>query len=286
MLRFVIVTGLSGAGKSEAMKVLEDIGFYCVDNLPPTLISKFAQLCYQSKGSIEKIALGIDIRGRSFFNDLSESLKMLKEVGYEYEILFLDCDDNVLVKRYKMTRRNHPLSNNTDIVDGIKLERELLEELKQKSNNIINTSNMKPRDLKEEVNRIYLEGGKKVNLIISVTTFGFKHGIPLDADLVFDVRFLPNPYYVAELKEKTGEEEVVRTYVMNSPVSVKFFEKLSDMVDFLIPQYIEEGKNHLVIAIGCTGGRHRSVTIGNLLYDYLKEKKYRVLKKHRDYTLS
>jgi UPF0042 nucleotide-binding protein len=284
-LRFVVVTGLSGAGKSEAMKSLEDIGFYCVDNLPPTLISKFAELCYQSKGSIEKIALGIDIRGRGFFKDLNDSLETLKQFGYEYEILFLDCSDNVLVKRYKMTRRNHPLSSNTDIVEGIKKEREILNELKQKADNIINTSNMKPRDLQEEINRIYLKGDTKGNLIISVTSFGFKHGIPLDADLVFDVRFLPNPYYIEELREKTGEEEIIRTYVMNSPISVKFFEKLSDMIDFLIPQYLEEGKNHLVIAIGCTGGRHRSVTIANLLYDYLKEKNYRVLKKHRDYTL-
>ncbi|SHJ48932.1 RNase adapter RapZ [Tepidibacter formicigenes] len=284
-MRFVVVTGLSGAGKSEAMKSLEDIGFYCVDNLPPTLISKFAELCYQSKGSIEKIALGIDIRGRGFFKDLNDSLETLKQFGYEYEILFLDCSDNVLVKRYKMTRRNHPLSSNTDIVEGIKKEREILNELKQKADNIINTSNMKPRDLQEEINRIYLKGDTKGNLIISVTSFGFKHGIPLDADLVFDVRFLPNPYYIEELREKTGEEEIIRTYVMNSPISVKFFEKLSDMIDFLIPQYLEEGKNHLVIAIGCTGGRHRSVTIANLLYDYLKEKNYRVLKKHRDYTL-
>ncbi len=285
-VRFVIVTGLSGAGKSEAMRALEDQGFYCVDNLPPTLISKFAELCYQSKGSIEKIALGIDIRGRSFFKDLNESLKTLKEVGYEYEILFLECDDPVLVKRYKMTRRNHPLSSNTDIVEGIKKERELLSELKENADNIINTTNMKPRDLKEEVNRIYLQGDKKVNLIISVTSFGFKHGIPLDADLVFDVRFLPNPYYIEELKEKTGEIEDVREYVMNSPVSIQFFEKLADMIEFLIPQYIEEGKNHLVIAIGCTGGRHRSVTIANLLHDYLKDKNYTVLKRHRDYTLN
>ncbi|SHH17839.1 RNase adapter RapZ [Tepidibacter thalassicus] len=284
-MKFVIVTGLSGAGKSEAMKALEDIGFYCVDNLPITLISKFTELCYQSKSTIEKIALGIDIRGRGFFKYLNDSLEMLKKFGYEYEILFLDCDDSVLVKRYKMTRRNHPLSSNTDIVEGIKKEREFLHELKQKANNIINTSNMKPRDLKEEINRIYLEGDKKNNLTISVMSFGFKHGIPLDADLVFDVRFLPNPYYVEELREKTGEEEVVRTYVMNSPISIKFFEKLSDMIDFLIPQYVEEGKNHLVIAVGCTGGRHRSVTIANLLYDYLKEKNYRVLKRHRDHTL-
>lgn len=284
-MKFIIVTGLSGAGKSEAMNALEDIGFYCVDNLPPTLISKFAEICYQSKGAIEKIALGIDIRGRSFFNDLNESLEMLEKFGYEYEILFLDCSDNILVKRYKMTRRNHPLASNTDIVEGIKKERKILEELKRRSNNIINTSNMKPRDLKEEINKSYTSGDTKSNLIISVTSFGFKHGIPMDADLVFDVRFLPNPYYIEELREKTGEEEIVREYVMKSEISIQFFEKLVDMIKFLIPQYIKEGKNHLVIAIGCTGGRHRSVTISNLLYDFLKEKNYSVLKKHRDHTL-
>ncbi|OPJ54982.1 RNase adapter RapZ [Alkalithermobacter paradoxus] len=284
-MRFVIVTGLSGAGKSETMKVLEDLGFYCVDNLPPTLISKFAQLCYQSTSSIDKIALGIDIRGRRFFNDLNDSLEELSSSGYEYEILFLDCDDNVLVKRYKMTRRNHPLSSETNILEGIQKERKMLQDLKERSNHIVNTSNMTPKDLKEEINEIYFSGGKKNNLIISLTSFGFKHGIPLDADLVFDVRFMPNPYYVVDLKEKTGEHEEVRNYVMNSPVSIEFYEKLKDMVEFLIPQYILEGKNHLVIAIGCTGGRHRSVTISHLLYYYLKDKGYRVLKKHRDHTL-
>ncbi|KXZ40461.1 UPF0042 nucleotide-binding protein [Alkalithermobacter thermoalcaliphilus JW-YL-7 = DSM 7308] len=285
-MRFVIVTGLSGAGKSEAMKALEDIGFYCVDNLPPTLITKFAQLCYQPTSLIEKIALGIDIRGRRFFKDLNDSLDKLLELGYEYEILFLDCEDEVLVKRYKMTRRNHPLSSENSILEGIKKERQMLEDLKEKSSHIINTTNMSIKDLKEEISQIYSSEDKKSFITISIVSFGFKHGIPLDADLVFDVRFLPNPYYIKELKEKTGEQEEVRTYVMNSPISVEFFEKLKDMVEFLIPQYILEGKRHLVIAIGCTGGRHRSVTIAHLLYNYLKEKGYKLLKKHRDHTLS
>ena len=284
-MRFIIVTGLSGSGKSEAMKSLEDIGFYCVDNLPPTLITKFAELCYQANSNIDKVALGIDIRGREFFETLHESLSQLEKENYKYEVLFLDCADDILVKRYKMTRRNHPLAKSVQITEGIKEEREILQTLRDKADSIIDTSNMKPRDLKEEISKLYLEGEKTPKLTISVVSFGFKHGIPIDSDLVFDVRFLPNPYYVDDLRPKTGEDQVVRDYVMDSDVSREFFAKLEDMVDFLIPNYIEEGKSHLVIAIGCTGGRHRSVTISNLLYDDLIKKGYRVIKKHRDYTL-
>ncbi|MGG2468416.1 RNase adapter RapZ [Paraclostridium bifermentans] len=284
-MRFIIVTGLSGSGKSEAMKSLEDIGFYCVDNLPPTLITKFAELCYQGNSNIDKVALGIDIRGREFFETLHESLSYLEKENYKYEVLFLDCADDILVKRYKMTRRNHPLAKSTQITEGIKEEREILQTLRDKADSIIDTSNMKPRDLKDEISKLYIEGEKTPKLTISVVSFGFKHGIPIDSDLVFDVRFLPNPYYVEELRSQTGEDQVVRDYVMDSDVSREFFAKLEDMVDFLIPHYIEEGKSHLVIAIGCTGGRHRSVTISNLLYDDLIKKGYRVVKKHRDYTL-
>lgn len=284
-MRFIIVTGLSGSGKSEAMKALEDIGFYCIDNLPPTLITKFAELCYQGNSSIDKVALGIDIRGREFFKTLHESLSYLEKENYKYEVLFLDCADDILVKRYKMTRRNHPLAKSTQITEGIKEEREILQTLRDKADSIIDTSNMKPRDLKDEISKLYIEGEKTPKLTISVVSFGFKHGIPIDSDLVFDVRFLPNPYYVEELRPQTGEDQVVRDYVMDSDVSREFFAKLEDMVDFLIPHYIEEGKSHLVIAIGCTGGRHRSVTISNLLYDDLIKKGYRVVKKHRDYTL-
>ena len=284
-MRFIIVTGLSGSGKSEAMKSLEDIGFYCVDNLPPTLITKFAELCYQGNSNIDKVALGIDIRGREFFETLHESLSYLEKENYKYEVLFLDCADDILVKRYKMTRRNHPLAKSTQITEGIKEEREILQTLRDKADSIIDTSNMKPRDLKDEISKLYIEGEKTPKLTISVVSFGFKHGIPIDSDLVFDVRFLPNQYYVEELRPQTGEDQVVRDYVMDSDVSREFFAKLEDMVDFLIPHYIEEGKSHLVIAIGCTGGRHRSVTISNLLYDDLIKKGYRVVKKHRDYTL-
>lgn len=284
-MKFVIVTGLSGSGKSETMRALEDMGFYCVDNLPPALITKFAELCYQPNSSIDKVALGIDIRGRKFFKELHESLNYLQEQNYKYEILYLECADDVLLKRYKMTRRNHPLSIDIQIPEGIKMERRIMEPLKEISNCIIDTTNMKPKDLKEEVSKIYSVGEENPNLTISVVSFGFKHGIPADCDLLFDVRFLPNPYYVEELRPKTGDEQDVRDYVMNSKVSEEFFAKLKDMIEFLIPQYIEEGKHHIVIGIGCTGGRHRSVTISNLIYEELSKKGYRVVKKHRDSML-
>ena len=284
-MKFIIVTGLSGSGKSEAMKSLEDMGFYCVDNLPPTLIPKFAELCYQSNSTIDKVALGVDIRGRKFFEALHESLSTLSKDNYPYEVLFLDCADDILLKRYKMTRRNHPLAINRQIPEGIKMERAILEPLKEISSCIIDTSNMKPKDLKEEVAKIYANGETNNNLTISVLSFGFKHGIPQDADLVFDVRFLPNPYYIEDLRSKTGDDQEVRDYVMNSDVSEMFYDKLLDMINFLVPQYVEEGKHHLVISIGCTGGRHRSVTICNLISDELTNQGYRVVKKHRDSML-
>ena len=284
-MKFVIVTGLSGSGKSEAMRGLEDMGFYCVDNLPPALITKFAELCYQPNSDIDKVALGIDIRGREFFETLHDSLNHLKTQDYKYEILFLDCSDDVLLKRYKMTRRNHPLSKNMQIPEGIKEERRIMEPLKSVASSIIDTTNMKPKDLKEEIEKIFSNGEENSKLTISMVSFGFKHGIPSDCDLVFDVRFLPNPYYIEELRPKTGDDKEVRDYVMNSKISEEFYEKLSDMIQFLVPQYIEEGKHHLVIGIGCTGGRHRSVTISNMIYDELNNKGYRVVKKHRDSML-
>ena len=281
-MKFVIVTGLSGSGKSEAMRSLEDMGFYCVDNLPPALIPKFAELCYQSNSTIDKVALGIDVRGRKFFKALHESLNVLRKDKYPFEILYLDCSDDILLKRYKMTRRNHPLAINRQIPEGIKIERTILEPLKEIADCIIDTSNMKPKDLKEEISKIYANGEVNNNLTISVVSFGFKHGIPSDSDLVFDVRFLPNPYYVEELRNKTGDDQEVRDYVMDSEISHQFYDKLLDMINFLVPQYIKEGKHHLVISIGCTGGRHRSVTICNLISDELMKQDYRVVKKHRD----
>ncbi|MDB0440130.1 RNase adapter RapZ [Clostridioides difficile] len=284
-MKFVIVTGLSGSGKSETMRALEDMGFYCVDNLPPALITKFAELCYQPNSSIDKVALGIDIRGRKFFEALHESLNYLEKENYEYEMVYLDCNDDVLLKRYKMTRRNHPLAKDMQIPEGIKMERKIMEPLKKFSTCIIDTTNMKPKDLKEEIKKIYSSGEDNPNLTISVVSFGFKHGILADADLVFDVRFLPNPYYIEELRSKTGDDKEVRDYVMNSKISEEFYVKLLDMIHFLVPQYIDEGKQHLVIGVGCTGGRHRSVTITNLIAEDLSNKGYRVVKKHRDSML-
>ncbi|SHJ63473.1 RNase adapter RapZ [Paramaledivibacter caminithermalis] len=280
-MKFVIITGLSGAGKSQAMKCMEDLGFYCVDNLPPVLIPKFAELCFSNRGEIQKIALVIDIRGRKFFNDLFKSLDQLKNNGYKYEILFLDASDETLIKRFKETRRVHPLNTEGRIIDGINSERQRLEELKLRADKIINTSDMTPGELKEEIKKVYIEGTNN-NIIISVLSFGFKKGIPLDADLVFDVRFLPNPHYIPELKEFTGNDKNVRDYVMKWPESIDFVKKLNDLIDFLIPYYEREGKYQLVIAIGCTGGKHRSVTVANILYDYLKEKGHRVKINHRD----
>ncbi len=282
-MKFVIITGLSGAGKSQAMKCMEDLGFYCVDNLPPVLIPKFAELCFTNGGEIEKIALVIDIRGGKFFDDLFESLDELKGKGYKYEILFLDASDETLIKRFKETRRVHPLSSEGRIIDGIDAEREKLENLKIRANKIIDTSNMIPGELKEEIKKIFTEGsGSSNNIMISILSFGFKKGIPLDADLVFDVRFLPNPHYIPELKEFTGNDKSVREYVMKWPESIEFVKKLNDLIDFLIPFYEREGKFQLVIAVGCTGGKHRSVTVANILNDYLKEKGQRVMLNHRD----
>lgn len=281
-MRFVMITGLSGAGKSQAIKYMEDFGYFCVDNLPPSLIPKFVELCQQTKGKINRIALVSDIRGGMFFDDLFTSLAELEKLGYHCEILFLEAKDEILVKRYKETRRTHPLSEDGSIIEGIQREREKLKDLKKAATNIIDTTKLIPSQLREELKNIYLEGNESNNLMISVISFGFKHGLPMDADLVFDVRFLPNPHYVEELREHTGNEAPVRDYVMNSPVSQTFSEKLLDMVNFLIPHYIHEGKNQLVIAIGCTGGKHRSVTIANFLHEALKKEGYRVLVQHRD----
>ncbi len=281
-MEFVIVTGMSGAGKSQAIKVMEDIGYYCMDNLPPSLLPKFADLYFHSNNNIEKVALVIDIRGGNFFNDVFESLDKLKSKGYKYTILFLDASDDVLIKRFKELRRPHPLSPGDRVVEGIEKEREKLSELKEKANNIIDTSNLTIGMLKEEIKKILLEGEELSKLTISVLSFGFKHGIPLDADLVFDVRFLPNPHYVDKLRAYTGNDKNVRDYVMKWEESKQFRDKLIDMIYFLIPYYIKEGKTQLVIALGCTGGKHRSVTLANILYEDLEEKGHRVTIKHRD----
>jgi RNase adapter protein RapZ len=281
-LKFLIVTGLSGAGKTQTIRCLEDVGYYCMDNLPPALIPKFADICYQTGGKIDKIAIVVDIRGGKFFDDLFNGLKSLNDMGYKYEILFLDAEDEVLIKRFKESRRNHPLATSGRIITGIQEERIRLEEVKSKANFIIDTSNLTSRQLREELVKIMSDGDKLSSLIINVVSFGFKYGIPIDADLVFDVRFLPNPYYIAELKPLTGNEDRIKHYVLSWKEAGEFINKINDMLEFLLPYYSKEGKSQLVIGIGCTGGRHRSVVIANEIHNNLKNKSHTALISHRD----
>lgn len=283
-MRLVIVTGMSGAGKSTALKMLEDVGYFCVDNLPVPLITKMAELWQVSGTEVSKAALGVDIRSGQNFQELQNVLKELDEMGMRYEILYLESVDHVLIKRYKETRRFHPLSGSSGRIDcGIRKEREKLAFLKERADYIIDTSHMLTRELKAEINKIFVENKEYKNLYISVMSFGFKYGIPQDADLVFDVRFLPNPYYIEELRPKTGNDAEVRDYVMKNQTAVDFLHKLMDMVNFLIPNYVQEGKTQLVIAVGCTGGKHRSVTLANRLYEELTmQENYGVRIEHRD----
>lgn len=282
-LKIVIITGISGSGKSEAMNVMEDLGYYCVDNLPPEIIPKIVSLGDNSKGKLDKIALGVDIRGYQFLKEINNAIDFLNENKFEYDVIFLESENEVLVKRYKMSRRRHPLSKGENVIEVIEKERQMLSEVRKKAKYIINTSNFLPIDLRNEIISIFDENIKDTGFLITIISFGFKYGVPIDSDLVFDVRFMPNPYYVDTLKEKTGNEKEIQDYVMNSQDSITFLEKLKDMLLFLLPMYIKEGKNHLVISIGCTGGKHRSVTVSNLIYDFLKDQKYNVFKKHRDY---
>ena len=268
-MRFVIVTGMSGAGKTTALKMLEDMGYFCVDNLPISLIEKFAELTFTSGGEVNKVALGIDIRSGQALGEIEQVLERLTMDGRQYEILFLDAADDVLVKRYKETRRVHPLAKDGRVDKGIALERERLVYLKQHAEYIIDTSRLLTRELKGELEKIFVRNQEFKNLVITVLSFGFKYGIPADSDLVFDVRFLPNPYYIDELKAKSGNDKEVQDYVMGFSVATKFLDKLEDMLAFLIPNYIQEGKNQLIISIGCTGGKHRSVTLANRLYERL-----------------
>lgn len=280
-MRFVVVTGLSGAGKTEATKSLEDIGYFCVDNLPPKLIPKFAEAC--NNGTIEKVALVIDIRGGVFFDDLFESLMFLKNNELEYEILFLDASDEVLVKRFKEARRSHPLSPQGRVTTGINEERKKLREVKDRADIIIDTSKYKIRDLREKINEYFGESeAPERDLSINVLSFGFKYGIPVDSDLVFDVRFIPNPFYIPELKRYSGSDEPVKRYVLDQEETKGFISRLEDMLKFLIPNYKKEGKRQLIISIGCTGGRHRSVAIANAIYERLVEDNFNARIEHRD----
>lgn len=282
-MKLVIVTGMSGAGKTQALKMLEDMGFYCVDNLPIPLMEPFAELLLGQPEKRKQVALGIDIRSGEELPHMKTVLENWKLQGLPYEILFLDCSDEILIKRYKETRRSHPLSGQGRLDRGIVLERQRLGFLKAEAQVILDTSQLLTRELKQELEKIYIKERQYQNLFITVLSFGFKYGIPSDADLVFDVRFLPNPYYVEALRSHTGQEAEVQAYVHRGGTADEFLKKLYDMLEFLIPRYVEEGKNQLVVAIGCTGGKHRSVTIAGALYQYLSRCEELGLKiEHRD----
>lgn len=274
---------MSGGGKSIAQKMLEDAGFYCVDNLPVPLIEKFVELIAMPGSEITKVSLGLDVRADQSFEEVTQVLDQLREKGYEFEILFMDANDQVLTKRYKESRRAHPLSEDGRLEEDIRRERRVLAEIRRNADYIIDTSNLLTRELKESLNRIFVENEEYNSLMVTVMSFGFKHGIPADADLVFDVRFLPNPYYDDELKKLTGNDDRVREYVMKTKESEIFLDQLTNMIRFLIPNYVKEGKNRLVIAIGCTGGQHRSVTLANELYQRMKDQRqYGIKLYHRD----
>lgn len=281
-VRLVIISGLSGSGKSYVIKYFEDLGFFCIDNLPPQLLPKFVELCSQSRSEITKAALGVDIRERDFLGNFLNVFDQLREEGYPMELLFLEARDEVLLRRFSETRRPHPLAKEGSVVEGIRLEREKLSDLKKRADKIIDTSDYNVHQLKEVITRYYLEKGEAAHLNISLVSFGFKFGIPYDLDLLFDVRFLSNPNFERELKPLTGEDARVLRYILATGETKLFLEKLYDFLDLLLPLYEKEGKSYLTIGIGCTGGRHRSVAVVSLLRDYLKEKGLRVDWRHRD----
>ena len=278
-MEFVIVTGMSGAGKSAALRCFEDIDYFCIDNLPINLITPLVESQIDRNSGHAKIALGIDARGVGDFKLLFQQLDNL---DCEYKILFLDAKDDTLLQRYKETRRLHPLAKDDGVEDGLKREREILEEVFQKADYRIDTSYFLPRVLKDEIIKIFAKDNPNAGVSIRITSFGHKFGIPKDTDIAFDARFIPNPFYLKELRDKTGNDKEVQEYVMSHPQAQEFFVKLTEMVDYLMPFYIKEDKHHLVVAIGCTGGKHRSVTIANKLYDHLKNTGYNVMINHRD----
>lgn len=281
-MKFIIVSGMSGAGKSTALKMLEDMGFFCVDNLPVQLIRTFAEVAYNRETEVDNVAIGVDIRSGELLGKLTAYLDELEEHGFPYEILFLEANNDTLVKRYKETRRSHPLVHGGRVEQGIDIERRKVHFLKEKASYIIDTSTLLTRELKIELEKIFVKNQSYSNFIVTVLSFGFKYGIPTDSDLVFDVRFLPNPYYVPELKALTGNDRAIQDFVLKSTEAMEFLSMLNKMITFLIPNYIKEGKNQLVISIGCTGGKHRSVTIVNELYKALSELEYSVKFEHRD----
>ena len=281
-MRFVIITGISGAGKNSVLKMLEDAEYFCVDNLPIPLIPKLAQLTMVEAKNIKKVALGVDVRSGEGLDELPNILSYLEEENIEYEILFLECATNVLIKRYKETRHNHPLAGKGRVEDAIEEERRRTSFLKKKANYIIDTTHLLIRDLKMEIDKIFVNNSEFDNFYLTILSFGFKYGIPADSDLVFDVRFLPNPYYIPELKPKSGNDKEVFEYVMACKEAQEFLDKLEDLLKFLIPNYIIEGKNQLVVSVGCTGGKHRSVTLANAITARLTNQNYGIKVEHRD----
>lgn len=281
-MRFIVITGISGAGKSLVAKHLEDAGFFCIDNLPPLLIPKIAEIVSQSYRKMEKIAVVIDIRGGELLNDLFPALDALTGDGHTYEIFFMEASDKVVVERYKESRRSHPLALEGRLAKGIAEERRVLQKIKDRADYVIDTSSLAPKQLKEAITGILGQDSAFKGLIINIISFGFKYGIPIECDLIFDVRFIPNPYYVESLRKHTGKHEDVKEYVFQMPETTEFLEKLYSMLDFLIPNYIKEGKSQLVVGIGCTGGRHRSVAIADELGRYLTQQEHRIVTEHRD----
>lgn len=284
-MEFIIVSGLSGAGKSSVMSMMEDIGFYCVDNLPPALIPKFAELCMANPGKYEKVAVVCDIRGGQTFDGLFEALETLRQMRCEYKILFVEATPETIIKRYKETRRKHPLEGNgRSLSSAVELEVSALEPVRSRAEYIIKTTALSTAKLRGEVLRLFGTGDEGTQMSINVISFGFKYGIPLEADLVFDVRFLPNPFYIAELRKLTGLDEGVRSFVFGYQQTKDFMKHLEDMMNFLLPQFVEEGKTALVIAVGCTGGQHRSVAITHALAEYIRQNGYQADENHRDMT--
>ncbi|MBR3761051.1 MAG: RNase adapter RapZ [Ruminococcus sp.] len=285
-MQLLIVTGMSGAGKSSVMDVMEDIGYYCIDNIPPKLISRFVDLCRQSESAITKVAVAVDIRTGDMFAEIFHSWQKLKsDSDVDVKVLFIDANQRVLINRYKETRRKHPLQEkfNGNISYAIEYENNQLSQLREIADFYIDTTELASAQLKEHIKSMFLERNSD-SLLIQMMSFGFKYGMPTDCDLVFDVRCLPNPYYVDELRPRTGCEQSVRDYVMGFPQSQELFSKLADLIDYLIPLYVQEGKSQLVVGFGCTGGKHRSITFAELMAKHLGEKDYRVQKYHRDIT--
>ncbi len=282
-MRFIIITGLSGAGKTEAMRAFEDIGYFCVDNLPPALIPKFAELCLQSEGSVEKVAVVCDIRGGAFFDTLFDALQSLEDMDVPYEIVYLEAADEVLVRRFKESRRKHPLGGGGGIVDGIAVERQRLAGLRGFAHHLVDTSSFTLADLRAWIQR-YFADSDEPKLDVQIVSFGYKKGAPLDVDLLLDVRFLPNPYYVESLRDEDGRSKEVADYVFRGTLAQRLIQHLTNLLEFLLPQYVREGKRLLVIGIGCTGGRHRSVAVSERLAQVIAGLGYQVRVNHRDLT--